>query len=95
MQDVYSDHFGLIDFHRSQHGSGMSGRSLPKKFVAALQKVAEQTYNNLFTVQQMRQISKDIGVSIPDFEGFITSLNTQGFLLKKGPKVYQLQTFGY
>ena len=30
----------------------------PKKFVAALQRVAEQTYNNMFTMQQMRQLSK-------------------------------------
>ncbi|XP_059176311.1 DNA helicase MCM8-like [Physella acuta] len=95
MQDVYSDQFGFIDFQRSQHGSGMSGRSQPKKFVSALQRVAEQTYNNIFTVQQMRQLSKDIGMNIPDFEGFVLSLNNQGFLLKKGPKVYQLQTFGY
>ena len=27
-----------------------------------------------------------------DFENFIGSLNDQGYLLKKGPKVYQLQT---
>ena len=27
MEDVFSDQFGLIDFQRSQHGSGMSGRS--------------------------------------------------------------------
>lgn len=27
-----------------------------------------------------------------DFEGLLSSLNEQGFLLKKGPKLYQLQT---
>ncbi|KAK7466622.1 hypothetical protein BaRGS_00037279, partial [Batillaria attramentaria] len=58
MLDVFTDQFGLLDFQRSQHGSGMSGRSQPKKFVAALQRVAEQTYNSIFTVQQMRQIAK-------------------------------------
>ncbi|GFO02710.1 DNA helicase mcm8-like [Plakobranchus ocellatus] len=94
MQDVYSDQYGWLDFQRSQHGSGMSGRSQPKKFVSALQRVAEQTYNNLFTMDQMRQISKDIGMRILDFESFLSSLNNQGFLLKKGPRVYQLQTFG-
>jgi len=30
----------------------------PKKFIAALQRVAEQTYNSIFTVQQMRQIAQ-------------------------------------
>ncbi|CAG2189986.1 MCM8 [Mytilus edulis] len=92
MVDTYTDQFGGLDFKRSQHGSGMSGRSQPKRFIAGLQKVAEQTYNSIFTVQQMRQIAKDCGVQVLDFEGFIGSLNNQGFLLKKGPKVYQLQT---
>ena len=27
MYDTYSDEFGMIDFQRSQHGSGMSQRS--------------------------------------------------------------------
>lgn len=35
----------------------------PKRFIAGLQKVAEQTYNSIFTVQQMRQIAK-VGYSI-------------------------------
>lgn len=93
MVEVFSDQYGFLDFSRSQHGSGMSGRSKPKKFVAALQKVAERTYNSIFTVQQMREIAAEIGMQVMDFEGLITSLNNQGFLLKKGPKVYQLQTF--
>lgn len=29
---------------------------------------------------------------VMDFEGLVSSLNQQGFLLKKGPKLYQLQT---
>lgn len=29
---------------------------------------------------------------VMDFEGMVSSLNEQGFLLKKGPKLYQLQT---
>ena len=27
MYDTYSDEFGMVDFQRSQHGSGMSQRS--------------------------------------------------------------------
>ncbi|XP_055892366.1 DNA helicase MCM8-like [Biomphalaria glabrata] len=94
MQDVFSDQFGFIDFNRSMHGSGMSGRAQPKRFISGLQRISEQTYNNIFTLQQMRQVAKDLGLNVPDFEGFVSSLNNQGFLLKKGPKVYQLQTFG-
>jgi len=36
MIDTYSDDFGLLDFRRSQHGSGMSSRSqvcLPLRIV--------------------------------------------------------------
>lgn len=29
---------------------------------------------------------------VMDFEGLVNSLNEQGFLLKKGPRLYQLQT---
>ncbi|CAH2255317.1 DNA helicase MCM8 isoform X1 [Pelobates cultripes] len=89
---TYSDEFGNLDFNRSQHGSGMSNRSQAKKFVSALNRIAERTYNNLFEFQQLRQIAKDLQIQIADFESFVSSLNDQGYLLKKGPRVYQLQT---
>ncbi|XP_075719163.1 DNA helicase MCM8 [Rhinoderma darwinii] len=89
---TYSDEFGKLDFNRSQHGSGMSNRSLAKKFVSALNRIAERTYNNLFEYQQLRQIAREMQIQVSDFESFVGSLNDQGYLLKKGPKVYQLQT---
>ncbi|XP_064623313.1 DNA helicase MCM8-like [Lineus longissimus] len=95
MMDTFSNEFGFLDFQRSQHGSGMSSKSQAKKFVSVLQKIAEQTYNSLFAVQQMRQIAQDAGIQVKDFEGFVSSLNNQGFLLQKGPRVYQLQTTGF
>ncbi|KAL4224835.1 DNA replication licensing factor mcm8 [Mactra antiquata] len=95
MVDTYSDQFGGLDFKRSQHGSGMSSKSKPKKFIAALQRISDQTYNSIFTLPQMQQIAKECGLNIGDFGTFVASLNNQGFLLKKGPKVYQLQTADY
>ncbi|XP_063774666.1 DNA helicase MCM8 isoform X2 [Pseudophryne corroboree] len=92
MLGTYSDEFGKLDFNRSQHGSGMSNRSQAKKFVSALNTIAERTYNNLFEYQQLRQIAKEVHIQVSDFESFVGSLNDQGYLLKKGPKVYQLQT---
>ncbi|XP_068918882.1 DNA helicase MCM8 isoform X1 [Petaurus breviceps papuanus] len=92
MLGTYSDEFGNLDFERSQHGSGMSNRSAAKRFISALNTIAERTYNNLFEYQQLRQISKELNIQVADFENFISSLNDQGYLLKKGPKVYQLQT---
>ena len=44
----------------------------PKKFIAALQRVAEQTYNSIFTVQQMRQIAQ---VSYSSFKTTLTNAN--------------------
>ncbi|KAM4695002.1 DNA helicase MCM8 isoform 2-T2 [Discoglossus pictus] len=89
---TYSDEFGKLDFDRSQHGSGMSNRSQAKKFVSALNRIAERTYNNLFEFQQLRQIANEVQIQVADFESFVGSLNDQGYLLKKGPRVYQLQT---
>ncbi|NXG54209.1 MCM8 helicase, partial [Hemiprocne comata] len=92
MLGTYSDEFGKLDFERSQHGSGMSNRSQAKRFVSALNRIAERTYNNLFDLQQLRQIAKELQIRVSDFESFIGSLNDQGYLLKKGSRVYQLQT---
>ncbi|KAM6084691.1 DNA helicase MCM8 isoform 3-T3 [Theristicus caerulescens] len=92
MLGTYSDEFGKLDFERSQHGSGMSNRSQAKRFVSALNSIAERTYNNLFDLQQLRQIGKELQIRVSDFESFIGSLNDQGYLLKKGSRVYQLQT---
>lgn len=90
--DTSSDDFGNLDFQRSQHGSGMSSRAQSKRFVAELSRISEREYNSLFTVEQMRRIAKDLRLQIRSFDDFVYSLNNQGFLLKKGPRVYQLQT---
>ncbi|XP_064002305.1 DNA helicase MCM8 isoform X1 [Pogoniulus pusillus] len=92
MLGTYSDEFGRLDFERSQHGSGMSNRSQAKRFVSALSSIAERTYNNLFDLQQLRQLAKELQIRVADFESFVGSLNDQGYLLKKGSRVYQLQT---
>ncbi|XP_010209929.1 PREDICTED: DNA helicase MCM8 [Tinamus guttatus] len=92
MLGTYSDEFGKLDFERSQHGSGMSNRSQAKRFVSALNNIAERTYNNLFELQQLRQIANELQIRVSDFESFIGSLNDQGYLLKKGSRIYQLQT---
>uniref|UniRef100_U3KGL8 DNA helicase MCM8 n=1 Tax=Ficedula albicollis TaxID=59894 RepID=U3KGL8_FICAL len=92
MLGTYSDEFGKLDFERSQHGSGMSNRSQAKRFVSALNSIAERTYNNLFDLQQLRHVARELQIRVSDFESFIGSLNDQGYLLKKGSRVYQLQT---
>uniref|UniRef100_A0A673HN88 DNA helicase MCM8 n=1 Tax=Sinocyclocheilus rhinocerous TaxID=307959 RepID=A0A673HN88_9TELE len=92
LADTYSDEFGRLDFDRSQLGSGMSNRSKVKKFVTALNKLAERTNKSMFEFQELRQLAKDLQIQVVDFEGFIGALNEQGYLLKKGHRTYQLQT---
>ncbi|CAB3979134.1 DNA helicase MCM8-like [Paramuricea clavata] len=90
--DTYSDGMGNLDFRRSQNGSGMSRNAQAKRFVAELERISELEYNSLFTIDQMKQIAKDLKLGISGFDDFIYSLNNQNFLLKKGARVYQLQT---
>lgn len=92
LADTYSDEFGRLDFDRSQLGSGMSNRSKVKKFVTALNRLAERTSKSTFELQELRQLAKDLQIQVVDFEGFIGALNEQGYLLKKGHRIYQLQT---
>uniref|UniRef100_A0A8B9HDN9 DNA helicase MCM8 n=1 Tax=Astyanax mexicanus TaxID=7994 RepID=A0A8B9HDN9_ASTMX len=92
LADTYSDEFGRLDFDRSQLGSGMSNRSKVKKFVVALNQIAERSHRTLFDLPELRQLAKELQIQVVDFEGFISALNEQGYLLKKGHKKYQLQT---
>ncbi|XP_065178607.1 DNA helicase MCM8-like [Sycon ciliatum] len=91
MMDVYTDGVGAVDCLRSQSGSGMSKTAQGKRLASQLQRVSEQTYNALFSVQQIKTIAQEIGVDMRLVDDLIASLNNQGFLLKKGPRVYQLQ----
>ncbi|XP_047500985.1 DNA helicase MCM8-like [Penaeus chinensis] len=92
MMDTFSDEFGFLDFKRSQHGSGSSNRSQMKKFVAVLQRMSEKTYKSIFTIDEMKQLVKQANIQVRDINDLIASLNHQGYLLKKGSRVYQLLT---
>lgn len=63
-----------------------------KKFVAALQRMSDSTYKTLFSIDEMRQLARQVKIQVRDFGDFIAGLNHQGYLLKKGAKVYQLLT---
>lgn len=54
--------------------------------------MSENTYKSLFSIDELRQLGKQIGLQITDFGDFIDSLNHQGYLLKKSSKIYQLLT---
>ncbi len=81
-----------LDFSRSIHGSGTSTRGAHKKFVAALQRHAEATGRNIFEVDEMKKVMAACGIRVPSFADFLETLNTQGFLLKRGSNQYKLLT---
>ncbi|XP_028983388.1 DNA helicase MCM8 [Betta splendens] len=92
LADTYSDGLGNLDFKRSQLGSGMSQRSAAKRLVNALHLHAQRTGQKQFDLQMLRSMADRLNITVMDFEGLVSSLNEQGFLLKKGAKLYQLQT---
>ncbi|EDQ88139.1 uncharacterized protein MONBRDRAFT_9453 [Monosiga brevicollis MX1] len=95
MFDTYCDELGRPDIQRSQNGSGMSKKAAAKRFVSHLNDLATTSYNSLFGKDQLRQVVEDLGLNVGNFEAFIASLNNQGYLLKKGPRSYQLQTLDF
>uniref|UniRef100_UPI0009B3E28A DNA helicase MCM8 n=1 Tax=Monopterus albus TaxID=43700 RepID=UPI0009B3E28A len=92
LADTYSDGLGNLDFERSHLGSGMSQRSAAKRLVNALHSHAQRTSQKQFDLQTLRSLADKLNIKVMDFEGLVNSLNEQGFLLKKGAKLYQLQT---
>ena len=96
MVDTFTDHVGVLDFSRSQMGSGMSGRGAAKKFVQVLQRQAEVQKKSVFTVDEMKNLANSARITISGaFGDFLLSLNNQGFLIKKSPRSYQLLSADY
>ncbi|KAJ2512154.1 hypothetical protein H4217_007027 [Coemansia sp. RSA 1939] len=90
---TYEDEDGVLDFSRSQMGTGVSHTSDIKRFVARLHRISEDTYNNMFTYAMMHSIATEMGLRFTNFQDIIDKLNNQNFVIKKGPKSYQLTTF--
>jgi DNA helicase MCM8 len=95
MVDTLSDGYGSVDFRRSQNGSGTSTKNQGKWFITALQRRADIQSRSVFSVQEMKEVAEIAGIQVTDFYGFLSTLNVQGFLLKKASKLYQLLTVDY
>ncbi|XP_014259995.1 DNA helicase MCM8-like [Cimex lectularius] len=87
LMDIYSDS-DVVD-SRKKVGSQTSRA---KKFIAGLQQKSSLENKTLFTLNELRELSKVLNIQVPDFFSFIETLNNQGFLLKKPNKCYQLMT---
>ncbi|KAI9500629.1 MCM8 protein [Coemansia spiralis] len=90
---TYEDEEGILDFSRSQMGTGISRTSDIKRFVARLHKISEETYNNIFTFSMMQSIATEMQMQFNNFQDVVDRLNNQNYIIKKGPRSYQLTTF--
>lgn len=91
MRETYSDEHGNLDFDRSIHGSGMSKASQAKKLIKLMTSVASTKGDDCFTVSEIQQLCNKVKFS-SSVDSLIATLNEQGFILKKGYQLYQLQT---
>ena len=63
-----------------------------KAFVAELNQVAGRKGSALFQTQDLLEIATRMNLGVADFHGFLDILNEQTYLLKKGGRLWQLQT---
>ncbi|WJZ93272.1 hypothetical protein VitviT2T_012225 [Vitis vinifera] len=87
LYDKYVDEHGFVDFGRS---GGMSQQKEAKRFLGALHKQTELQKKDCFSISEIYNLADRIGLRVPDIDTFVDNLNTVGYLLKKGPKTYQV-----
>ncbi|KAG6489652.1 hypothetical protein ZIOFF_050928 [Zingiber officinale] len=86
LYDKYVDDHGFVDFGRS---SGMSQQKEAKRFLSALNKQSELQQKDCFSISEIYSLADKISLRVPDIDTFVENLNSVGYLLKKGPKMYQ------
>lgn len=79
---------GTFDFSRR----GMSLAKQAKSFIAELHRHADRRGSAIFELKDLRGVATRMNLNVTDFDGFVEMLNDQSFLLKKGPRLYQVQT---
>ncbi|XP_028112672.1 probable DNA helicase MCM8 [Camellia sinensis] len=92
LYDKYVDEHGFVDFGRS---GGMSQQKEAKRFLSALNKQSELQQKDCFSISEIYSLADRIGLRVPDIDTFVDNLNSVGYLLKKGPKTYQVLSSSY
>ncbi|XP_059646933.1 probable DNA helicase MCM8 [Cornus florida] len=92
LYDKYVDEHGFVDFGRS---GGMSQQKEAKRFLSALNKQSELQQKDCFSISEIYSLADRIGLRVPDIDTFVDNLNSIGYLLKKGPKTYQVLSSSY
>ena len=73
----------------------VSSRGAAKKFIMALERFAVVEQRNKFSVEEMKHVLAGCGAKVANFFDFLSNLNTQGYLLKKSSKEYQLLSMDF
>ncbi|KAJ0476592.1 putative DNA helicase [Helianthus annuus] len=92
LYDKYVDEHGFVDFGRS---GGMSNQKEAKRFLSALNKQSELEQKDCFSISEIYILADRIGLMVSDVGEFVENLNNVGYLLKKGPKTYQVLSSSY
>ncbi|KAJ3209863.1 DNA replication licensing factor mcm8 [Entophlyctis luteolus] len=88
--DTYDDGIGGLCLPRSQLGVGSSKQNESKRFMAQLNRIVTETSFDKFNWDQLLEIAKEIGINVANFKEFVENLNHQGYLLKKGNRLYSI-----
>ncbi|KAJ3669148.1 hypothetical protein LUZ60_011098 [Juncus effusus] len=92
LYDKYVDEHGFVDFGRS---GGMSQQKEAKRFLSELNKQSELMQKDCFSVSEIYSLADKICLRVPDIDTLIENLNSVGYLIKKGPKIYQVVSSSY
>uniref|UniRef100_A0A7S1T7Z7 DNA helicase n=1 Tax=Compsopogon caeruleus TaxID=31354 RepID=A0A7S1T7Z7_9RHOD len=87
MIDTYSDEAGRLDFGRS---TGMSKSNEKRKFWALICAEAQRSSRNTFHISELKRLAQNGGLPLRNLDQAVDSLNTQGFLLKKPGRMWQI-----
>ena len=87
--DAFTTETGEVDF--THHSGSMSLAKQVKAFVAALTKASNARANSLFQRADLVEIAEKMRLKIADFDRFLDVLNNESYLLKKGPRLYQVR----
>lgn len=55
-----------------------------------LSRFSDANQQKMFEMKQLKQLAADIKISPEEVGNMVTKLNLEGFLIKKGPNLYQL-----
>ena len=86
---AYTTETGSIDMGRR---GGMSLAKQTKAFISELNRSCDRRGSATFTTADLLATADRMALAIADFNGFVDMLNDQSYLLKKGPKLWQLMT---